>query len=373
MDFEFTADQHELRDNARAVLSTACPPSLVRSVFEGDAGGVDELWQSLVDLGWPAIGVDEANGGLGLTFVETGLVVEELGRVVAPSPFLATVTQFAPMVRECGGDGSWLAKVADGSITGTIAVADNGVFPLLGGAPATVARREGDAWVLDGAKTHVVGGATADEIAVVAAGDGGPGVFVVPSHAVTATPVDTIDPTMALATITFDQVEVRGERVVAPPGSPEAMTGIGRAMDEVVTAMALSTVATCRAIFEATLEYAKVREQFGRPIGSFQALKHRFADMYLSVEKASSLAYFAALTIAEDDQRRTTAASMAKAAAGDCQRLLARDGLQLHGGVGFTWENDLHFWLKRAKTGDFLFGNAAAHRAWLAKLMGLTA
>jgi alkylation response protein AidB-like acyl-CoA dehydrogenase len=124
-------------------------------------------------------------------------------------------------------------------------------------------------------------------------------------------------------------------------------------------------------IFETTLEYAKVREQFGKPIGSFQALKHRFAKMYLELEKASSLAYFAALTIAEDDERRTLAASMAKAAASECQRLIVTDGLQLHGGIGFTWENDLHFWLKRAKTADFMFGGGPQHRARVAQLLGL--
>ena len=137
--------------------------------------------------------------------------------------------------------------------------------------------------------------------------------------------------------------------------------------------MALSTTATSRAIFETTLQYAKDRQQFGRPIGSFQALKHRLADMFLAVERASSLAYFAALTIAEDDDRRAIAASMAKAAAGDCQRLVVGDGLQLHGGIGFTWEHDLHFLLKRAKSGDFLFGTAATHRAELAHRLGLVA
>jgi alkylation response protein AidB-like acyl-CoA dehydrogenase len=120
-----------------------------------------------------------------------------------------------------------------------------------------------------------------------------------------------------------------------------------------------------------TLEYAKVREQYGKPIGSFQALKHRLADMYLSVERASSLCYFAALTIAEEDPRRTEAASLAKAAVGECQRLVVGEGLQLHGGIGFTWEHDLHFLLKRAKAGDALFGNAISHRARLAAMLGL--
>jgi alkylation response protein AidB-like acyl-CoA dehydrogenase len=133
------------------------------------------------------------------------------------------------------------------------------------------------------------------------------------------------------------------------------------------------TVGACRKIFEDTLEYAKQREQYDRPIGSFQALKHRLADMYLAVERATALCYFAALTIAEEDVRRTEAASLAKAAAGECQQLLVKDGLQLHGGIGYTWEHDLHFLLKRAKAGDALFGNAITHRAKLAKQLGLVA
>lgn len=327
MDFEFTPDQLELRDNARSVLAAECPASLVRAVYEGEGDG-DKLWRTLVDLGWPAIGIAEASGGLGLTFVEVGLVVEELGRVVAPSPFLATVTQFAPLVRGTAFE----AQVAEGAITGTASY--------------------GDGFVLDAT--------SADEIAVVE----GDRVYVVPSLAATVTAATTLDPTMPLGHVTFDKGALGSDRVLDG-------VDIQGARDEAVTAMALSTVATCRAIFEQTLEYAKLREQFGKPIGSFQAVKHRLADMYLSVEKASALASFAALTIAEDDKRRTIAASMAKSSAGDCQRLVARDGLQLHGGIGFTWENDLHFWLKRAKTGDALFGNGAHHRTRVAQLMGL--
>jgi alkylation response protein AidB-like acyl-CoA dehydrogenase len=146
---------------------------------------------------------------------------------------------------------------------------------------------------------------------------------------------------------------------------------VALALDEATVAMALSTVSTCRAIFEATVEYAKVREQYGRPIGSFQALKHRLADCFLAVERAGALAWFATLTVAEDDPRRPLAVAMAKAAASDCAQLLSRDGLQLHGGIGFTWEHDLHFLLKRAVTGDLLFGGGAFHRARAASLMAL--
>ncbi|MEO7429398.1 MAG: acyl-CoA dehydrogenase family protein [Acidimicrobiales bacterium] len=374
MDFEFTDDQLALRENARSVLASSCPPSVVREVYDHGATP-PELWASLVALDWPAIGISEEHGGLGLGFLEVGIVVEELGRVVAPTPFVATLTQLTPMLREAGAS-SLLPKIADGSCTGSLALAEGGRWQV--GAVATEARREGGRWVLDGVKSHVLDAASSQELAVVARlggteGDDGLGVFLVSGEAVVVEPCAVIDPTVPLGSVVLTGVEVDADRVLLEPGDPKAPLAIGRALHEATTAMALSTTATCRAIFETTLQYTKDREQFGKPIGSFQALKHRLADMFLAVERASSLAYFAALTIAEDDDRRAVAASMAKAAAGDCQRLLVGDGLQLHGGVGFTWEHDLHFLLKRAKSGELLFGTAATHRAELGRLLGLAA
>jgi alkylation response protein AidB-like acyl-CoA dehydrogenase len=370
MDFEFTEDQLHLRENARKVLESACPPSLVRATFEGASDG-GALWTTLVGLDWPGLGIDEQHGGLGLGYLEVGILVEELGRVVAPTPFLATVTQLAPLVREAGSS-FLLADVAAGRATGSLALAEDGQWRL--DAVRTTARPTGGGWVLDGMKSHVLDGATADEIAVIARADRGLGAFVVAGSDVhAATTGQLIDPTLPIATVSLSGVEVSGERVLVEPGDPGTERVIGRALEEATVAMALSSVATCRAIFEVTLQYAKDREQFGKPIGSFQALKHRLAECYLAVERASALSYFAALTIAEDDPRRAVAASMAKAAAGECQRLLVRDGLQLHGGIGFTWENDLHFLLKRAKAGDLLFGTAGFHRARLGELLGLAA
>jgi alkylation response protein AidB-like acyl-CoA dehydrogenase len=377
MDFEFTPDQLDLQANARSILESACPPSLVRKVVEG--GAAPELWETLVELDWPALGLPEAVGGLGLGFLEVGIVVEELGRAVAPTPYLATVTQLVPTVTEAGST-LRLADVASGACTGTLAVAEDrcGWRPE---ALASVARPTGAGrWQLDGAKSHVCDGGTADEVAVVARAEGtagwdGLGVFLVPAGAPglsTSTPA-VIDPTLPVAAVRLDGVAVGGDRVLVEPGDPAARAVVARALEAATAAMALSTVATSRAVFEQTLQYAKDREQFGRPIGSFQALKHRLADLYLAVERASALAYFAALTIAEDDGRRAVATAMAKAAAGDCQRLVVRDGLQLHGGIGFTWEHDLHFGLKRATAGDLMFGSAAFHRARLAVLLGLEA
>jgi alkylation response protein AidB-like acyl-CoA dehydrogenase len=263
-------------------------------------------------------------------------------------------------------------------VTGTLAVAEGGRWTV--DAVDATATRGPDGWTLAGTKSHVLDGATAHELAVVARAPDGIGVFLVPGSAagdgaVWAEPLAVMDPTLPLATVVLDGVAVGDDRVLVAPGSTvdgrtpeEAIEG---AVQEATAMLALSTVATCRAIFEATVAYAKDREQFGRPIGSFQAVKHRLADCYLAVERAHALAWFAVATVAEDDPRRAVATSMAKAAAGDCQRLLTRDGLQLHGGIGFTWEHDLHLLLKRALTGELLLGTSAQHRARLAVLLGL--
>ncbi len=376
MELELSDEQLELRDNVRQVLEGISPPAVVRAVYD-DGASADPVWAQMVELYWPAVAIAEDLGGLGLGFVELAIVTEELGRAVAPGPFLATATQFAPLVREAGSPehhAAFLTPVAEGTRTGTVALAEADRYELA--AVRTTARPSPDGWVLDGVKTSVFDGATADEIAVVAraegfTGDDGIGVFVVPGVAAKADARAVLDPTMPVADVRFDNVVVGEDRVLAAPGDGRAARAVERAQQEATVALAFATVGACRLIFEATLQYAKDREQYGKPIGSFQALKHRLADMFLSVERATALCYYAALTIAEDDPRRAEAASLAKAAAGDCQRLLAQEGLQLHGGIGYTWEHDLHFLLKRAKSGGALLGTASAHRANLARMLGL--
>jgi alkylation response protein AidB-like acyl-CoA dehydrogenase len=371
VDLELSDDEAALRDNVRSVLAGICPPSVPRSVHEGQPAG-RALWAQMVELGWPALAIDERHGGLGLGFVELTLVAEELGRVVAPTPWLATACQFAPAVRELGaeaGAARFLPPVADGTSTGTLAIAERGRWAA--DAVATAAREEGDTWVIDGEKCAVMDGASADEIVVVARGSTGLGAFVVARSEVVATPRRSLDPTIELVDVRLDDVRVEEQRVLARPGDPGVDVAVERVLHESAVTIAAMTVGACRRIVEDTVEYAKVREQFGRPIGSFQALQHRLVDMYLSVERATALVYYAALSIAEEADDRALAASAAKAAAGDCQRLVAEDGLQLHGGVGFTWENDLHLFLKRAKTGDPLFGGSVSHRARIARLLGI--
>ena len=375
MDLEFSEDEAALRDNVRAVLAGICPPAAVRAVFEGK-GDPASVWSRMVELDWPGLGLPEEAGGLGMGYVAVALVAEELGRAVAPGAFLATVTQFAPAVRELQGPSDLLARVAAGQVTGAVALAEES-----GWEPAAVvatAREIAEGWVLAGTKRAVLDGARADEVLVIARAEGtsgpeGLGAFLVEGSDLDATPRPVIDPTLPLADLGLDGVVVPPDRVLAPPGAEGVPEALERAGQEAIVALAASTVGACRVVFERTVDYAKVREQYGRPIGSFQALKHRMADMFLAVERATALCYFAALTIAEEDPRRAQAASMAKAAAGECQELVARDGLQLHGGIGVTWENDLHFPVKRAITGDTLYGNAVHHRARLAQMLGLAA
>ena len=378
MDLELTAEESELRDNVRSVLASACPPAAVRAVYEGK-GDAAPLWNRMVELYWPALAIAEDLGGLGRGFVEVALVAEELGRAVAPGPFLATVTQFAPAVRELGAGtplaADLLGRVAAGAVTGSVALAERGRWQP--GAVATTAEETVGGWALHGAKEAVLDGAGADEILVVAraagtSGGDGLGAFVVPGGALAAAPRTVVDPTLPIADLVLDGVVVPADRVLAAPGGGVA-AALDRAGHEAIVALAASTIGACRAIFEQTVAYAKDRVQYDRPIGSFQALKHRMADMYLAVERATSLCYFAALTIAEDDPRRAEAAAMAKAAAGECQRLVVQEGLQLHGGIGMTWEHDLHFLLKRALSGDALYGNAVHHRSRLARMLGLVA
>jgi alkylation response protein AidB-like acyl-CoA dehydrogenase len=377
MHFEFTEEQEDLRASVHAVLERECPMTLVREVVEKAMAGSPtdapaRLWDRMVELGWPALTIGEADGGLGLGFVELAVVLEELGRAVVPGPYLATVTQFAPAVREAGTDEQrrrFLGAVVEGG-TGTLAVAEES-GSWRPDAVATIARPDGDGWRLEGTKRHVVDGNVADQIVIAARVDGGDdiGLFVVPRDAVAVDPITALDASRPLATVVLADVHVPGDALLGDPAN--GRRALTRSLEEATVALALEMVGTCQSIFDVSLAYAKVREQFGVPIGSFQAMKHKFADMLVALEKARATAYFAALTIAEEDDRRALAVSMAKAAAGDCQRLLTQEGIQTLGGIGYTWEHDMHLYVKRAKSGEPLFGGTSDHRSRVADLIGL--
>lgn len=325
---EFDEDQRLWQGTVRDVVGKQCTPSLVRSVAEGAAGdAVDPLWKVYVDLGWTELHEPE-------TAVELAIVLEELGRATDPTPFLATMTQFAPLVGEHHRpDGSAGAAVYSG----------------------VTAHRNAAGWVLEGTALHVLDGDRAERLAVVTDA----GVFLVDADAVTTRKSAVFDPTLHVADVSFAGVEV--------PDTVRLRVDVERARHVALSGMAMTMVGACQRILDLALEHVRSRQQFGVPIGSFQAVQHKAADMHVAIERARALAYFAALTIAADDPRRRMAAAMAKAAAGECQSVVFRHGLQLFGAMGFTWENDLQFALKRAKAGELMLGGAAHHRAAIAE------
>ena len=326
---EFDADQRLWQETVRDAVSKQCPPSLIRDIAEN---GVDPtpLWNSYLDAGWTEL-VDPENA------VELAIVLEELGRVTDPTPLLATLTQFAPLV----GDR---------------------FDPLTAGAAVysgVNATRDAEGWVLTGTDRFVLDGDRAERFAVVTPA----GVFLVDPRAdassVTARRVDVFDPVLHVAEVSFVGVHVAdAERLAADTE---------RARHVALMGMAITMVGACQRILDLALEHAKSRQQFGVAIGTFQAIQHKATDMHVAIERARALCYFSALTIAADDPRRRLAAAMAKAAAGECQALVFRHGLQMFGAMGFTWENDLQFALKRAKAGEHMLGGAAEHRAIIAE------
>lgn len=323
--FEFDADQRLLRDTVREVTARACPPALIRDVVDKDVEP-GTLWRTYVDVGWTEL----ADPALS---VELGIVFEGLGRATDPTPFLATMSQFAPLAGE----------------TGTLEEPGAAVYS---GVTATA---DGPGWRLDGTARHVLDGDRAQRLAVVTEA----GVFVVPATAVTATRTSVFDPVLHIADVGFDAVRVTTV--------DRREVDAERARQHALTGLALTTVGACQRILDMVLDHVRTRRQFDAVIGSFQAVQHKAADMHIAIERARALGYFAALCLAADDPRRRLAASMAKAAAGECQSTVFRHGLQLFGAMGFTWENDLQFALKRAKAGELMLGGAAQHRALIAE------
>jgi alkylation response protein AidB-like acyl-CoA dehydrogenase len=382
MELDLDPEQEELRDGVRAVLGAECSPAVVRELVEARVAGKDArpdaLWAQMVELGWPALTVPESAGGLGLGAVEEAVVVEELGRALAPGPLLPTMAQFVPAVRATGGaeqQDRFLRPVAEHGAAGTLAVAEATGSFAPESVTATATPDGAGGYVLAGEKQHVFEPSMAEEVVVVARlpetrGDEGVGAFVVPAASLDIRPVTVLDPTRELATVALPGVTVPADRVLGAPG-PTTAAALRRAIEESTVAIAASAVGTAQGVFDMALAYAKEREQFGVPIGSFQAIKHKFADMLVLLERARALVYFAALTVAEDDARRTASASMAKAAAGDAIERIAQEGIQIHGGIGYTWEHDVHLFVRRMQSDGVLFGSATAHRATVADLLGV--
>lgn len=332
---EFDADQRLWQETVRDAVGKQCPASLIRGIAEGTGSddAADKLWQSYREAGWTEL-TDPENA------VELAIVLEELGRATDPTPLLATLSQFAPLA----GDRHDPAKAGSAIYEGISA------------------NWSQQGWELDGTSKFVLDGDRAERLAVVTPA----GVFVVDADLTTSRRRDIFDPVLHVAEVTFDRARVEeSDRLDLDPSTALAL--VERSRHVALMGIAITTVGACQRILDLALEHAKSRHQFGVPIGSFQAIQHKATDMYVAIERARALSYFSALTIAADDPRRRIAAAMAKASAGECQTLVFQHGLQTFGAMGFTWENDLQFALKRAKAGELLLGGAAEHRALIAE------
>ena len=366
MKFSFSAEQDEFRGNLRRLLAERVPTKEVRRLMESATGWERAGWRQLdTALGLSAIAIPEEHGGYGFGFAELCIVLEEFGRALVPAPYLATALA-ARAILHGGSDAdraSLLPGIATGDTIATLASAeDSGSWEAA--ATTLTATPSGDAFRLDGHKSFVMDGASADLILLLArapgsTGEAGLSLFAVDGTAagLIRTPLPVMDPTRRLARLTFAAVPAR---LIGTEGA--AALPYRRTMIEAAAALANEMVGGAERLREDALAYAMMRMQFGRTIASFQSMKHKQAEMLLEVELAKSAAYYAAAAIDEGDEDAEAVASLAKAGAADAYVQTAIHAIQIHGGIGFTWDNDTHLWFKRAKSSEVLFGDGQHHR-----------
>ncbi|MEO3825192.1 acyl-CoA dehydrogenase family protein [Actinomadura sp. B10D3] len=354
-----TEEQRELRDALRRFFADRSPAAEVRRLMETAEGYDPKVWAQMAEqLGLQGLAIAEEHGGAGFGVRELAVVFEEMGRAVVCAPFLATITAAATLEAGEGGH-DLLPGIADGSVIATLAVAEDGGSWDPEDVETTV---EGGR--LRGAKNFVLDGHIADLVLVAAKGDDGVGIYAVEDVAVlTRNVLPTLDQTRKLARVEMDGVPAR------KVGGRDALV---RALDVAAVVLAAEELGGAQKTLDMTVEYVKVRRQFGRPIGSFQAVKHRCADMFVLVESARSAVLNAAAAADESPGELPAAAALAKAYCSDAYFRTAGEAIQLHGGIGFTWEHDAHLYFKRAQGSRQLFGAPDRHRERLAALAGIT-
>lgn len=360
MKFELSDDQRAIKRTARELLASRYRPETVRELAADERGYTDSQWEELSALGWPGVIVPEEYGGLGLGAVELAVIHEEIGYALAPSPLLSTLSA-ALLVNAAGTPEQkqrWLPGLADGALKGTVAVWEPGSGPGLDGAELDPSDGH-----ITGTKIAVSDAAGADLVILSAAG-GRHFVVQAAADGLQITPQKPLDPTRKLYALKLE--ETPAEQLEA-----RDRERVDHAYATIFTALAAENVGVAGRALEMAVAYAKDRKQFGRPVGSYQAVSHRCAQMLLEVEGARSLCYWAGWALDHDPQTALRAASMAKAYASDAGYRVAASALQVHGGIGFTWEHDLHFFLKRARANGHAYGDARWHRERVAELSGL--
>lgn len=362
MKFSFSSEQEEFRSNLRRLLRDRSPAKEVRRLMETEHGYERDGWRAMNSaLGLTAIRIPEAYGGYGLGFGDQCIVLEEMGRALLCAPYFATAVLAAGAVMNAGSEAekqALLPGIAAGDTTATLAwVEHNGRWDAEGTALAATAER-GEI-VLNGHKSYVVDGHTADLIVVLAHAPQGLSLFTVDGSAagLTRRVLKSMDSTRKFARLEFDHVAAR------PLGTAGGgAASFDRTMVEAAVCLANEMVGGAERLREDALAYAMMRMQFGRPIASFQSMKHKQADMLLEVELAKSAAYYAAASLDDGDGDAAANAHLAKACASDAYMQTAVNAVQIHGGIGFTWDNDTHLWFKRAKSSEVFLGDAGYHR-----------
>ncbi len=379
MDFRFSEEQQELGAIARSFLEEASGPEQIRSAMESKLGYDPEVWTQIgTELGWACVHIPEAYGGLGLGYVDLVVLLEASGEHVLCSPFFATVALGANTILCCGSEEQKAARlpaIAEGTQTATLAFAEaSGVWDADG--IETIAIPDGDTFVLNGKKAWVVDGHSADLLLVVArapdtTGEDGLSVFAVSGDAdgVSRKALTTMDQTRRLAEVELSGVRVEADASLGEPGS--AWPGLRRTLDLAAIALAAEQVGGAQRCLDSSVTYAGEREQFSRPIGSFQAIKHKCADMMVAVETARSALYYAACIVDDPSDDLSANASLAKAWCSEAYFKCAGDAIQIHGGVGFTWEYDQHLHFKRARASESWLGDPSFHRERIARHLEL--
>jgi len=371
MNFAFSEEQEELRGVVRSFMEAKSAEAAVREQMETDNGYDEAVWSQMGEqMGLQGLVIPEEHGGSGYSFIELVVVLEEMGRALLCAPFFSTVVLGATTLMHSGDDAAKAAHlpgIASGETIATLAFTEeNGKWDE-SGITAT-AKADGDNFVIDGTKMYVLDGNTASLIIVAARTDKGVSLFAVDGGAagLTRTALATMDQTRKQSKLEF----------AATPGTLIGEEGKGwdvlsSVLDLAAVGLAAEQVGGAQMCLDMAVEYAKVRVQFGRPIGSFQAIKHKCADMLLEVESAKSAAYYAGWCAAEMNDELPSVASLAKAYCSEAYFHASAENIQIHGGIGFTWEHPAHLYFKRAKSSELLFGDPTYHRELLAQRIGI--
>ncbi len=371
MNFAFSEEQEELRKVVRDFLNAKSDEPTVRELMDTESGYDEAVWTQMAEqMGLQGLVIPEEYGGSGYSFVELIVVLEEMGRRLLCAPYFSTVVLAGQTLIHSGDDeakSAYLPGIASGETVATVAFTEpNGRWDE--SAVTATATPDGDGWKIDGEKLYVLDGHTADLIITAARTDAGVSLFAVAGDApgLTRTALSTMDQTRKQARLEYSSVPAT---LIGADGS--GWDTLSTVLDLAAVALAAEQVGGSQEVLEAAVQYAKDRVQFGRPIGSFQAIKHKCADMLLEVESAKSAAYYAGWCASELNDELPSVASLAKAYCSEAYFHAAAENIQIHGGIGFTWEHPAHLYFKRAKSSELLFGDPTYHRELLAQRIGL--